>query len=111
MARQPAAFMSYAHSDDKYGHLTVFRERLGDEVRALLGAEFPIFQDHKDILWGQNWRERIEESLDEVTLLIPIVTPSFFASESCRDELRRFLERERKLKRTDLVLPVYYIRF
>ena len=107
--QKPAAFMSYVQSDDKYGHLTQFRERLSDEVRVHIGVEFPIFQDRKDILWGQNWKERIEESIDEVTFLIPIITPSFFNSSACRDELERFLEREKKLGRNDLVLPVYYV--
>ena len=101
--------MSYVHADDKYGHLTQFRERLSDEVRVHIGEEFPIFQDRKDILWGQNWKERIEESIDEVTFLIPIITPGFFNSPACRDELQRFLEREKKLKRNDLILPVYYV--
>ena len=109
MKRKPAAFMSYVHSDDKYGHLTKFRERLSDEVRVQTGAEFPIFQDRKDIQWGQNWKERIEESLDAVTFLIPIITPSFFKSPACRSELERFIEREEKLERNDLILPVYYV--
>lgn len=101
--------MSYVHSDDKHGHLTHFRERLSDEVHIQTGEEFSIFQDRKDILWGQNWKKRIEESIDGVTFLIPIITPSFFNSPACRDELQRFLEREEKLGRNDLVLPVYYV--
>jgi hypothetical protein len=32
-----------------------------------------------------------------VTLLIPIITPAFFHSPACREELTRFLERERSL--------------
>jgi parallel beta-helix repeat protein len=91
------------------GRLTLFRERLSAEVRVQTGEEFSIFQDRKDILWGQNWKERIEESLDEVTFLIPIITPGFFKSEPCRGELQQFLEREKKLKRNDLILPVYYV--
>jgi F-box protein 11 len=106
---KPAAFMSYVHSNDKYGHLTTLRERLSDEVRVQTGEEFPIFQDRKDIQWGQNWKARIEESLDAVTFLIPIITPSFFKSPYCREELQRFLERERQLGRDDLILPIYYV--
>ena len=106
---KPAAFMSYVHSDDEYGRLTEFRERLSYEVRVQIGEEFLIFQDRKDILWGQNWKKRIEESLDEVTFLIPIITPSFFNSPACSDELQRFLEREKELGRNDLVLPIYYV--
>jgi len=101
--------MSYVHSDDNRGRLTEFRERLGDEVHMQIGEEFSIFQDRKDILWGQNGEARIKESLDEVTFLILIITPSFFKSQPCRDELQRFLEREKELGRDDLVLSVYYV--
>lgn len=104
-----AAFMTYVHSDDKYGQLSTLCERLSDEVQIQTGNEFPIFQDRTDIKWGQNWRERIENSLDEVTFLIPIITPGFFKSKECRKELQRFLEREKKLGRNDLIFPVYFV--
>lgn len=109
--RKPLAFMSYVHLDDEHeaGRLTQFRERLSGEVRIQTGEDFPIFQDRTDIKWGQNWRERIEESLDEVTFLIPIITPGFFKSPECRKEVEQFLERERELKSNDLILPVYYV--
>jgi diguanylate cyclase (GGDEF)-like protein len=109
MRKQPAAFMSYVHHDDKYERLTTFRALLSDEVQIHTGEEFPIFQDRKDVQWGQNWKERLDESLDCVTFLIPIITPGFFKRQYCREELERFLERERKLKRSDLILPVYYV--
>ena len=111
MASVPAAFMSYVRSDDQHegGQLTEFRARLSAEVKMQIGSEFPIFQDRNDIAWGQNWRDRIEGTLDAVTLLIPIITPSFFRSPPCRDEVSRFLERERQLGRGDLILPVYYV--
>ena len=104
---KPAAFMSYAHPDDTRGRLTEFREHLGDEVHIQTGEEFLIFQDRKDLQWGENWKKRIEESLDDATFLIPIITPSFFKSQACRDELERFLDREKKLGRNDLVLPIW----
>ncbi len=73
------------------------------------GEEFPVFQDRKDIAWGQHWKMRIDESIDAVTFLIPIITPAFFKSKACRDELERFLKRESKLGCNDLILPVYYV--
>jgi len=111
MSRQPAAFMSYVRFVDQHegGKLTQFRERLAAEVQVQTGEEFPIFQDRNDIAWGQNWKARIEEALDAVTLLIPIITPAFFYSPPCREELARFLERERDLGRQNLILPVYYV--
>jgi len=109
--QQPMAFMSYVRSDDEHddGRLTEFCKRLSAEVQMQTGREFPIFQDRKDITWGQAWRQRIEGSIDTTTFFIPIVTPGFFNSLSCREELERFLERERGLNREDLVLPVYYV--
>ena len=106
---KPAAFMSYAHEDDKYEHVTQFYERLSHEVGVYIGEEFLIFRDREEILLGQSWKERIEESLDEVTFLIPIITPFFFSSKACRDELKRFLEREKELGRNDLILPIYFV--
>jgi parallel beta-helix repeat protein len=105
----PAAFMSYARTDDRYGNITTFRERLALEIEIQTGQEFSIFQDSTDIGWGENWKRRIEQSLNAVTFLIPVFSPSFFNSTQCRDELRRFLEREKQLGRDDLILPVYFI--
>lgn len=100
--------MSYAHADDDDGRISAFRNRLSAQTRKVIGEEFPIFQDHEDITWGEDWEARIDESLAEVTFFIPIITPSFFKSQYCRDELTRFLEREEKMG-LKLILPVYYI--
>jgi parallel beta-helix repeat protein len=107
----PAAFMSYVRFNDQHddGQLSEFRDRLAAEVRAQTGREFAIFQDRNDIAWGQNWQQRIDEALDAVTLLVVIITPSLFNSPACREEVTRFLDRERALGRADLIMPVYYI--
>ena len=111
MSGNPIAFMSYVRLDDQHegGRLTQFRERLSGEVRIQTGEAFEIFQDRNDIAWGQQWKKRIDEALDDVTFLIPVITPAFFKSPACRGELERFLQREERLDRTDLILPVYYI--
>ena len=109
--RRPMAYISYAHVDDKFnkGYLAKFCECLSGEVSLHLGEEFPIFLDRKDIKWVDAWKERIEDHIYGTTFLIPIITPSFFKSQYCRDELSRFLEIEQKLGRSDLILPVYFI--
>jgi len=107
----PGAFMSYARFDDMHhgGFLSKFCKQLSHEVQAQSGHEFPIFQDRSDVRWGQNWQRRIEEGIDTTTFLIPILTPSFFQSEQCREEVIRFIEREQQLGHDDLILPLYYI--
>lgn len=111
MTVSPAAFMSYAWINDEhdYNQLSEFRQRLSGELQVQSGREFPIFQDRNDVLWGENWRQRIEETLNAATVLLVIMTPSFFASNECCNEVRIFLEREGKLGRTGLIFPVYYI--
>jgi len=111
MNTTPVAFMSYAHFDDDHDDqwLSKFIQRLSAEVRSKTGVEFPIFQERKDIAWGQHWQSRIEETIEEVALFIPILTPSYFKSENCRAELRRFLQNERDRGRQDLVLPLHYV--
>jgi len=111
LSRTALAFMSYVNLDDQHenGRLTQFREQLSGEVRMQTGEPFEIFQDRKDIAWGQQWQKRVNESLDAITFLIPIITPGFFKSKACRDELERFIEREKELGRGDLILPVYYV--
>lgn len=108
----PAAFMSYARFDDQHdaGWLTRFREQLSTEVQVQTGNHnFEIFQDRKDIAWGQDWQQRIDATLDTVPLLLVIITPSFFSSSACRYEVNKFLDRERAVGRHDLILSVYYI--
>lgn len=112
MNLHPAGFMSYVRSDDANdnGRISELRKRLEGEIRVQSGdSTFHIFQDREDIAWGQQWAQRVNESLDAVTFLFPVITPGFFKSAACRDELERFLEREKQLSRKDLILPIYYV--
>ncbi len=81
--------------------LTELRKRLEREIQVQTGESFDIFQDRKDIRWGQAWKERINDALDGSTFLIAIVTPGYLKSPACREEFERFREREKKLKRND----------
>jgi hypothetical protein len=108
---RPAAFMSYAHFDDEHdnGQLSKLRQRISGEVRMQTGHEFQIFQDRNDIEWGDNWEKRVDQALDAATLLLVVITPSFFGSSYCKTEIARFRAREQALNRSDLILPVYYV--
>jgi formylglycine-generating enzyme required for sulfatase activity len=105
------AFLSYSTFDDEHldGFISGLATLISREVHAQTGQEFPIFQDRKDIHWGESWERKIGEALDEVTYLIAFITPKFFTSPYCIEELSRFVERERELSRQDLILPVYLI--
>lgn len=107
----PSAFFCYVRSVDKHDgeFLSDLRKLLSEEVRVQSGLEFCIFQDRQDIVWGQNWQSRIIESLNTASVLIPVLTPGFFESKHCRNEVEVFLRREERLGRSDLILPIYYI--
>jgi hypothetical protein len=107
----PAAFMSYAHKDDKhdFNQLSMFRERLSGEIQVQTAQDFDIFHDRTSITWGQRWKERIDEALDGSTFLLVFLTPNFFGSTECRREVRKFMARERQTGHQRLILPVYYI--
>lgn len=70
---------------------------------------FNIFQDIDGIEFGQKWHKRLNEAILTSRFLIPVVTPLFFKSDPCRDELKRFMEHEKSLGRDDLILPVYFV--
>jgi len=110
--REPIAFMSYVRSDDDHdnGNITALRQRLEGELKMQLGHPFPIFQDRNDILWGQYWKERIEKSIQQVTFLIPIMTPSYFRSDACRFEFMTFKKKEAQLGLNLMILPLYYVK-
>lgn len=109
--KMPDAFLSYTRSDDKYsgGKITMFREHLEEAVQAVTGKPFEIFQDVEGIGLGEHWPERLDEILDQTRFFLPMVTPSYFESTPCRDELQRFLEAEQRAGRKDLILPIYCI--
>jgi hypothetical protein len=111
IGRTYGAFWSYTRFDDKNdeGWLTALREALIAEVQALFGKQVEIFQDIDGMAWGERWKRKLVSSSDDAVFLIPIITPSYFASEPCREELKQFVDRENSTGFKELILPIYYI--
>jgi hypothetical protein len=106
-----AAFWSYSRFDDQNDErfLTSLRKALVAEVRALSGTQVEIFQDIDGLVWGEQWKQKLVSSSDKAVFLIPIITPSYFASEPCRQELKQFVDREDATGFKESILPIYYI--
>jgi CheY-like chemotaxis protein len=110
-AMSARAFFSYTRLDDEFlgGSITELRRLFELGVRVVTGdKDFSIFQDIEGIELGQKWQERIDEALLESSFLIPIVTPLYFTSEACRDELTKFIDHEKSHGMRDRILPVYF---
>jgi MinD-like ATPase involved in chromosome partitioning or flagellar assembly len=107
--KKPLVFLSYSRRDDQQtgGKITQLREALELAASSVVGEDFVIFQDVDGIEWGQRWQGRLDEALKESQFLIPIITPSYLRSESCRNELEKFLSLEREGQRRS-ILPVYF---
>ncbi|MDN5871057.1 MAG: TIR domain-containing protein [Nitrococcus sp.] len=102
------AFFSYARSDDEHtrGVVSAIRKEIEDAVSFHNGARLTVFQDTEDIEGGEHWRKALEKALAEATIFVPLITPAFFNSEHCRDELSRFLARD---DAGTLVLPIHFV--
>jgi len=105
------AFLSYSHADDEFldGAVTWLRQELERASKAVTGRQFTIFQDRDGIAFGDNWQNRLDSALEEATVLLPLLTPSFFSSDACCSEVLKFLEYEGSIGRNDLILPIYMI--
>jgi TIR domain len=109
--KPPDAFLSYTRFNDQHdgGAISEFCRRLASAVQAVTGVPFEIFQDVGGIGIGERWPGKLDQMLDDARFFIPIITPSYFTSKPCREELEKFLLAEAECERNDLVLPIYYI--
>lgn len=78
-------------------------------MSAQTGEPFEIWQNRISIQWGEQWKQRIREGIETATVLIPVITPSWFNSATCREEFEAFREVEKHRGRRDLILPLIYI--
>ena len=113
MPKSPAlAFLSYTRKDDEFfgGYITAFRKMLENAVQVVTGeTSFQVFQDIDGIVIGENWEKKLDEAIHGSSFFVPMLSPLFFNSQHCREEVEKFLEHERTLKRSDLILPIYFL--
>jgi CheY-like chemotaxis protein len=109
---QPLAFLSYTRKDDEFfgGYITAFRKTLENAVHVVSGKEtFKVFQDVEGIVIGENWKKKLNDVIHGSSFFVPMLSPLFFNSKPCIEEVEEFLEHERTLNRDDLILPVYFL--
>lgn len=104
-------FWSYVHADDEAdsGRVARLAKDVAAQFEMLTGENIDLFLDRDDIAWGEDWRNKIDESLSSVGFFIAILTPRYFKSAECRRELQRFARRAENLGIKELVLPLLYV--
>ncbi|RZT18362.1 response regulator receiver domain-containing protein [Mycobacterium sp. BK558] len=107
-----AAFLSYTRPDDEFfgGGITALRKLLELGVQVVTGdRSFEIFQDVDGIELGEDWKQKLSDTIAGSRFFMPVLTPLYFTSVPCRNELERFRQHESELRRDDLILPIYFI--
>ncbi|GAB3580049.1 hypothetical protein GCM10027445_49660 [Amycolatopsis endophytica] len=101
-------FWSYVRSDNDNlrGRIDHMRQDLAAQYSLETGEELRIFVDGEDIGWGQDWQETLDIGVGRTAFFIPIVTPNYTKSTSCRDEILKFnaVCQARGVK--ELILPI-----
>lgn len=106
-----SAFWSYVRKDNQNdgGRILQLAEDIASEYELITGDELDIFRDVHDIAWGEDWRNKITRALAGIAFLMPVLTPSYFKSPTCREELQEFADSADRLGLKELLLPVLYI--
>ncbi len=111
MSEGAAAFWSYTRVDDEgdHGHIKSLAQQLVAQFRLATGGDvLDLFMDRTDIRWGDEWKARIEGAIAGTTFFIPVITPSYFRSQACRDELFQFAREAEKVGLDRLLMPIYW---
>jgi hypothetical protein len=111
MLEEAAGFWSYVQADDEAdgGRITSLATRLQAHFRLQTAEELLLFVDRESLAWGEEWAKRIEEAIAGTTFFIPIITPSYFRSQACRQELLKFTREANRLGLEQLLMPVYWV--
>lgn len=104
-----SGFFSYCHKDNTRGQLTQLAADIQTEYEVQTGRELDLFVDKSSIMWGDRWKESIKASIDTVSFFIPILSPLYFNSASCRSELRQYLNIVNRTGSEEIILPIYYV--
>jgi hypothetical protein len=103
-----SCFLSYRRADNDVfrGVVDQLKSDLAGRFEAETGRGLNIFVDRDDIGWGDDWRQKIFDSIKAATFFVPVITMRYFTSEPCRDEFTAFHEGAKRIGVTGLIRPV-----
>lgn len=105
-------FWSYTHDDNSraQGRVLELAAAVQGEFEVTSAQDLNMFVDRDALQWGEAWKESIESALAAAPFFIPIITPKYFASEACRNELAAFSGMAKSRGLEKLMLPILYIK-
>jgi hypothetical protein len=104
-------FWSYVHDDDEAegGRITRLARDVTAQYEMISGEKISLFLDRDILSWGDNWREKIDQSLETTAFFVAVLTPRYFTSSECRRELQTFVRGAEQIGIKTLVLPLVYL--
>lgn len=99
MGKAYSVFVSHA-SDDKI-------EYVDDLVKEIKQLGISVFYDSDVIHWGDNLKEVIDAGLNNCSLAVIVISPSYFGREWTEYEIKALLKRQDSEK-NNLILPILY---
>ncbi|MEW6666008.1 MAG: TIR domain-containing protein [Thermodesulfobacteriota bacterium] len=85
---KPTVFISYSHKDE------VWKDRLRPHLKALEKVADAIVWDDRQIPAGEDWYDRIKETMERATAAVCLVSADYLASDFCeKEEIPYLLER------------------
>jgi hypothetical protein len=104
-------FWCYTHEDDRIEgeRITKLARQLADAFELITAETLELFLDVDSLKWGEAWRERIDQALEDATFFVPVVTPKFLTRPECRRELLRFAGLAKSLGVEEFLLPIHYV--
>ncbi len=85
---RPDLFISYSRKDEGFvNKLVVALERHGKDV----------WIDREDIRGGAEWWKKIQQGIEAARAIVPVVSPSFAESSTCREEVEHALTLNKRL--------------
>lgn len=96
-------FWSYAKLDNKKPcKLTKLRQAFNIALDQSVGFKNQIIVDESDLKWGVDWKKEISRLITESDAVITLISPSYFNSKMCIEELDLALIADKN------ILPIYY---
>ena len=102
-------FVSYAHEDNKMGKIDLLVNEIMVRYFQKSGETLNIFYDKAHLRSGDKWRQNILEALKNSSILIVILSPSYFSSKFCEEEFNHFISQNEKWA-TKSTIPVYAVK-
>lgn len=101
-------FISYSSIKDLDGTVSEFHENLQNEIQVNSDPSVTVFLDKDGIKTGSNWQGSLSGALDQCTVFVILLSPSWLHSEWCRKEYLYF----RSLQATDskkIIIPLRWV--